>query len=126
MHWTKKIGQLIDDRGISIATLADRIGMPRQTLYDKLNGKTEGCDLRDAFEIARFFNVRLEWLADETVGLPPTPAYPGTAIADSTIVGIVCECFWRGAMTFPSPLADELRARLQSVLGLPAESFQEG
>ena len=67
----KRITDLIEDSGVSQEALADAIGVTRATINRFVNGHYD-LKLHNAIEIAKFFNISLDYLAgliDEPISL---------------------------------------------------------
>lgn len=69
----EKLDILLADRGVSQSELARRVGVPQPTVNRWINGK--GRMYADqAFAVCRALEVAVDWLLDEAVDSPPSPA----------------------------------------------------
>ena len=79
MTIASKILALCQRDGLTVAKLADIVGVPRPTMHSWLKTETSRPTLAAAMATARHFGVTLDYLADDTIELPPEGPDPKIA-----------------------------------------------
>lgn len=63
MTLTEKVNQYVETHDTNREEIASQLGMNRQSLYNKLNGKTE-FTMEEAYKLSRMLGITVDELAE--------------------------------------------------------------